>query len=130
MRILLAEITGRADFREVVEKTLASSAETMNKSPYVMPWMMSVADMQLGQYSRLVITPGERRAALIKAQFQVFCPRLICMGGGGQVDAWNSRLLAVDGKSAAYKSAAYYCMDETCQEAVDSAKSLIELLTN
>ena len=52
------------------------------------------------------------------------------MGGHGQVDAWNSRLLAVDGKSAAYKSAAYYCMDETCQEAVDSAKSLIELLTN
>lgn len=102
MRILLAEITGRADFREVVEKTLASSAETMNKSLYVMPCMMSVADMQLGQHYRLV-----------------------CMGGDGQVDAWNSRLLAVDGKSAAY-----YCIDETCQEAVDSGKSLIELLTN
>ncbi|MGB2402984.1 MAG: thioredoxin domain-containing protein [Akkermansiaceae bacterium] len=121
----LAEITGRGDFREVVDKTLSTTAEAMKTSPYTMPWMMSVADMQLGQHARLVITQGDGREALIAACGQVFCPRLICMGGDGHVDAFSSALQAIDGKSAAY-----YCKDQTCQEPRCSAESLIDLLAH
>jgi len=121
----LAEITGRADFREVVDKTLAASAETIKNSPYAMAWMMSVADMQLGEHARLVITEGEGQDDLIEACHQMFSPRLICMGNGGRVDAFSASLKAMESKSAAY-----YCLGQECREPVNSAKSLIELLSN
>ena len=120
----LAEITGRDDFREVVDKTLAASAETIKKSPYAMAWMMSVADMQLGEHARLVIAGEEGKQALIKARYQVFSPRLICMGNLGQVDQFSTTLQAIEDKSAAY-----YCVGQSCREPVSSAASLIELLS-
>lgn len=121
----LAEITGRSDFREVVDKTLAASAETIKNSPYAMAWMMSVADMQLGEHARLVIAEGEGKDRLIQARYQVFSPRLICMSNSGQVDKFSASLQALDGKGVAY-----YCLGQTCKEPVSSAKSLVELLTN
>jgi uncharacterized protein YyaL (SSP411 family) len=109
----------------VVDKTLAASAETIKNSPYAMAWMMSVADMQLGEHARLVITEGEGQDDLIEACHQVFSPRLICMGNGGRVDAFSASLKAIESKSAAY-----YCLGQECREPVNSAKSLIELLSN
>ena len=119
----LAEITGRKDFRDVVDKTLSSTATAMQKSPYAMAWMMCVADMQLGEHARLVIAGEDKQQEFIKVRFQTYSPRLICMGNTGKVDAFTAGLKPIEGKTAAY-----YCIGQICKEPVTDPAKLREQL--
>lgn len=119
----LAEITGRGDFREVVEKTLAASAGSIKQSPYAMAWMMAVADRQLGQHARLVIAGDDGLEPWIKQRYQVYAPRLICMGNAGKVDAFTAGLKPVEGKTAGY-----YCLGQSCKAPVTDPAELGKLL--
>ena len=121
--LILAEITGRKDFREVVKKTLASSVATIRRSPYSMAWMMCVADMDLGKHARLVIAGQQGAGDLINTRFQTYAPGLISMGNQGKVDAFTAGLKPIDGKAAAY-----YCEGQTCQPPVTDPEKLTKML--
>lgn len=116
---ILAEITGRKDFREVVEKTLAANAQVVKNSPYAMSGMLSVADSALGKHARLVIAGKKGADAMVSARYHQYAPRLITMGNLGKVDAFTRGLKAVDGKATAY-----YCLGTTCQAPVTDAAVL------
>lgn len=119
----LAEITGRKDFRDIVDKTLSSNADIIKKSPYSMAWMMCVADMQLGAHARLVIAGDKGRVELINTRYQIYSPRMICMGNLGEVDRFTAGLKPIDGQAAAY-----YCIGQTCKEPVTKPSQLSKLL--
>jgi len=123
---VLAEITGRKDFREIVDKTLAAHAQVVQGSPYAMSGMLSVADSTLGKHARLVIA-GEKgikgAEAMVSARYHQYAPRLIIMGNRGKVDDFTRGLKSIDGKAAAY-----YCEGETCQPPVTDVMKLEGLL--
>ena len=56
----LAEMTGREEFRKIAEKSMRSVTAVIKRSPYAMPEMMSVAEMELGDGPRLVLACMER----------------------------------------------------------------------
>ena len=120
---VLSEITGRKDFLEVVEKTLASNALVMQQSPHAMAWMMCVADRMLGSHARLVIAGSNGAEALLKARYQTYNPQLVCMGVKGDVEAFTRSLKPIGGKAAAY-----FCQGHTCQQPVTEASDLLKLL--
>ena len=116
---ILAEITGRKDFRKIVEKTLAANAQIVKNSSYAMSGMLSVADSTLGKHARLVIAGEKGADALIAARYHQYSPRLVVMGNHGKVDAFTRGLKPIGGKAAAY-----YCIGETCQAPVTNASAL------
>ena len=120
---VLSEITGRKDFLEVVEKTLASNALVMQQSPHAMAWMMCVADRMLGSHARLVIAGSNGAEALLKARYQTYNPQLVCMGVKGDVEDFTRSLKPIGGKAAAY-----FCQGQTCQQPVTEASDLLKLL--
>jgi len=119
----LAEITGRTDFKEVVDQTLAAYSETLRTRPSAMVEMLNVADSVHGKSERLVISSGKGEEALISARYQVYAPRLIMMGNRGEVDAFSKKLHAIGGQSAAY-----YCVGKACQAPVVKPMPLRGLL--
>jgi len=121
--LILAEITGRDDFREVVTQTLSGSTKTIRNAPHALAWMLCVADRVLGKHARLVIAGEKGADALISARFENYSPLLILMGNQGKVDAFTRGLKSIDGKAAAY-----YCVGKTCQQPVTDSFKLEGLL--
>lgn len=121
--LVLAEITGRKDFRDVAGKTLASAAATIRRSPYASAWMMCVAEMDLGRHARLVIAGKQGAGDLLNARFRKYAPGLVTMGNQGKVDAFTGGLKPINGKAAAY-----YCEGRTCQPPVTDPQRLVEML--
>lgn len=121
--LILAEMTGRKDFREVFEKTLSAYAETLQHTPYAMAGMLSVADRFLGKHGRLVVAGEKGAHQMIDARYQVYSPRLVLMGNQGAVDEFTRGLKDVDGQAAAY-----YCEGKACQPPVTDVKLLDEML--
>ena len=120
---ILAEITGRKDFREVVDKTLAANAQIVKGAPYAMSGMLSVANSTLGKHARLVIAGEEGADAMVSARYHQYAPRLILMGNRGKVDKFTHGLKPIDGNAAAY-----YCEGETCQPPVTDVMALEGML--
>ena len=120
---ILAEITGRKDFREIVLKTLSSHARVVQESPYAMSSMLSVADSTLGKHARLVIAGEKGAAAMVAARYHHYAPRLVIMGNRGKVDDFTRGLKPIGGKAAAY-----YCEGKTCQPPLTNVLKLEGLL--
>lgn len=122
--LTLAEITGRNDLREVVDKTLLSATSTIQNSPYALAWMMCVADQLLESNARLIITKEPGYQELITAANQSYQPRLVVMGNQGKVATFTQTLQALDNKPTAY-----YCTGQTCKPPVTTAQDLTKQLT-
>ncbi|NNM29431.1 MAG: thioredoxin domain-containing protein, partial [Akkermansiaceae bacterium] len=58
---VLAEITGRKEFGEVSEKTLAGVGPALKESPFSVAEALRAVDFLVAKPSRLVITGGDRR---------------------------------------------------------------------
>lgn len=119
----LAEMTGREEFRKIAEKSMRSVTAVIKRSPYAMPEMMSVAEMELGDGPRLVLAVHGEAEDFISARYQVYSPHLLLMGNKGKVDAFSKTLKPKDDKTTAY-----YCVGKTCLPPVTSVKELIQVL--
>jgi len=121
--VILAEMTGREEFRAIAEKTLKSYFPMMKEAPAGMSEMLSGFRFFLSKPPRLVLVGKEGRAQLQKVAARYFDPSRITMGGEGAVSEFTAGLKPIEGKSTAY-----YCVGQSCQLPVNKAEALDALL--
>jgi uncharacterized protein YyaL (SSP411 family) len=123
--LLLAEITGRVDFRERAEKSLKLFADRMQKMPSGAPSMLIALDQFLTPVHRAVIVPGKSNPEfqpLLHAVHSVYQPNKAVMGNAGSVDKFAASLPALN------KAVLYFCSGTECQPPTDDSNQVKELL--
>jgi len=130
----LAHLTGRAEFRASVEKTLSAIGGKFRGSPAAIPQMLAVQMAAAGTPRQIVIA-GRREAALtqemLRAVYGRFLPnRLILLldrqEARERLSRWSPALapmVELDGNTAAY-----VCENFTCHRPVSDLDGLRELL--
>jgi uncharacterized protein YyaL (SSP411 family) len=130
----LAQITGRAEFRESAERLLAAFGSRLSAAPMAVPQLLVAYDFLLSEPRQIVIA-GERGAADTEALIQTvqgrFVPNRIVM----LVDSEEGREALATGAPAVAamtkvngRAAAYVCQNYTCKLPVTEAGQLAELL--
>jgi uncharacterized protein YyaL (SSP411 family) len=120
----LGEITGRADLRETGRKAMAAVAGVVRESPFSLPEMVRAIDFETAKPSRLVLTPGEGREAMLRTAWSGYRRNFVVMGNTGPLDDFTRGLHGRDGKSTAY-----LCVGQTCRLPVTEPGKLAGLLT-
>jgi len=130
----LAQITGRAEFREPAEKLIAAFGPRISAAPVAVPQLLVACEFLLGEPRQIVIV-GDRGApdtlSLLETVRSRFLPNRIlllldCEETRNALAAGIPALTAmsrIDGRAAAY-----VCRDYTCQLPVSEAGALTELL--
>jgi uncharacterized protein YyaL (SSP411 family) len=121
----LSAITGRADFQEAAEATLALFAERMNKLPQAVPYMLQALDFALQPPTRVVLAGDVNSPAgreLLRAAHSVYQPNRIVLGAAGAVEEF-ARSLPVSPVATAF-----VCTGSACQPPVTEAAKLQKLL--
>ncbi|MGC6564830.1 MAG: thioredoxin domain-containing protein [Akkermansiaceae bacterium] len=121
--VILAEITGREDFRKVAELTLKSYLGLMNEAPTGMGEMLSGLRFFLSKPPRLVLAGKDGRETMSLVAGGFFDPHRIMLGTEGPVSEFTAGL-----KPIKEKATAYYCVGQTCQLPVNDPSKLKELL--
>jgi uncharacterized protein len=121
--VILAEITGREEFRAIAEKTLKSYLPLMKEAPTGMTEMLSSFRFFLSKPPRLVLVGKDGREQLQKVAAGYFDPSRITMGNEGAVSEFTAGLKPIEGQSTAY-----YCVGQSCQLPVNDAEKLDALL--
>ena len=122
----LADITGRADFREAAERTLRLFADRLTRTPQAMPFLLLALDYWCGEADRVVITGHPALAevqTLLRAAHSVYHPRKVVLGTSGPVAETARKLSAAGGPPAAY-----VCTGMTCQAPVREPAQLRQIL--
>jgi len=130
----LAQITGRAEFRESAEKLFAAFRSRLSTTPMAVPQMLAACEFQLSQ-PRQIIIAGDRNAPdtqeLLRAIYTRFLPARVLL----LVDSEDTRraFAAVAPPIASMhplngRAAAYVCRNFTCQLPVSESRALSELL--
>jgi len=130
----LAQITGRADFRESADRLLAAFASRLSVAPAAIPQMLAACEFRASEPRQIVIA-GERGAgdtrALVRVLHARFLPHRIVL----LIDSEDTRAALAAGVPAIAsmrpldgRAAAYVCRDFSCQLPVSGADALAELL--
>ena len=128
----LAQMTGRADFRESAGKTFAAFASRLSHVPVAVPQMLAACEWVMGQ-PREVIVAGERTAAgaLLATLRARFVPSKVVL----LVDSEEARAELTKGVPSigsmtelGGRAAAYVCRNYTCQLPVTEPADLAKLL--
>ena len=130
----LAQISGRAEFRQSAERLFAAFGSRLATAPMAIPQMLAACEFQLSQ-PRQIIIAGNRQAAdtraLLRAVHTRFIPSRVLL----LVDSEQTRSALAAGAPAIAsmrpldgRAAAYVCRDFTCQLPVSEAAALAELL--
>jgi len=116
--LVLGEMTGREEFRDVGRKTLEASAGVFAKSRFVLPERMRALDFDLSKPSRLVLTEGEGREALLDAAWSGYRRNFVVLGNKGPLDEFTLDLGSREGLATAY-----LCVGQACRAPeTDAAK--------
>ena len=130
----LSDLTGRADFRASVERTLAAFGSRLRTAPIAVPQMVVVHMLARRKGKQIVIAGGRQEPATIEMLREVrscFLPgRSILLADSDETRRALSRhspalagMKEVDGRPAAY-----VCENFTCQAPVSNRDKLAELL--
>jgi hypothetical protein len=132
----LAEMTGRAEWREQAGKTLDAFSDQLTRVPIALPQMLVALDFELVEPRQIVIAgkPGaDDTRALLREVHQHFIPRKILLladGGDGQ-NVLSGKLefmksvVMIDGKATAY-----VCENYVCRQPVSDLGTLAASLAN
>jgi uncharacterized protein YyaL (SSP411 family) len=120
---ILAEVTGREDFKRVAQKTLKAYLAMIKDSPSGMGEMLMSLDFFLDKPARLVIAGEKGRDAMLDVAAGDFDPYRIVLGTKGPVSEFTAGLKADEGKATAF-----YCVGQTCQLPVKDPLKLASLL--
>ena len=130
----LAQITGRAEFRESVGRLFAAFGSRLSTMPMAIPQMLAACEFQLSEPRQIVIAGDPRvpgTQALLHAVHARFLPNRILL----LVDSEETRAALAAGAPAVAsmrpldgRAAAYVCRDFTCQLPVSDVGALSELL--
>jgi len=130
----LAQITGRADFRESAERLFAAFATRLSTMPMAIPQMLVACEFFLSE-PRQIVVAGDRgapdTAALLQTVHLRFIPNRIIL----LVDSQDTRKALAAGIPALAgmtklqgRAAAYVCRNYTCQLPVSEPEQLAALL--
>jgi len=130
----LAEITGRANFRESAERLLAAFGSRLSVAPMAVPQLLAACEFRLSEPRQIVIA-GERAApdtqALLRTLYTRFVPNRVVL----LIDSEEARAALSAGAPAVAsmgklegRAAAYVCRSYTCQLPVSEPVRLAELL--
>jgi uncharacterized protein YyaL (SSP411 family) len=130
----LAQITGRAGFREAAENLFAAFGSRLSTAPMAVPQMLAACEFQLSEPRQIVIA-GDRGAAdtqaLLRTVHARFVPNRILL----LIDSEETRgalALAAPAVASMHKlegrAAAYVCRNFACQLPVSEPATLAELL--
>jgi hypothetical protein len=122
----LADITGRADFREAAERTMRLFAARLQELPQAMPHLLGALDYWVGDTRRVVIAGGtdpSETDRLVRAAHRVYAPNQVVLGTAGNVEAFAGGLPAHAGRATAY-----VCTGNTCLPPVQDAEALARVL--
>jgi uncharacterized protein YyaL (SSP411 family) len=108
--LVLGEMLGRDDFREVGRKTLKGAAATFRASTSSLPERLRALDFDLSKPSRLVLTEGKGRDLLLKVGWSGYRRNFVVLGNKGPLDEFTLGLTAKDGESTAY-----LCVGQACR---------------
>jgi uncharacterized protein YyaL (SSP411 family) len=115
--LVLGEMTGQDELREVGRKTLRGTAATFQQSTFALPERMRALDFDLSKPSRLVVTEGTGREAMMKTAWEGYRRNFVALGNAGPLDEFTLGLGSIEGKSTAY-----LCIGQSCREpATESA---------
>ena len=130
----LAQMTGRAEFRESAEKLFAAFGSRLSTTPMAIPQMLAACEFQLSEPRQIVIAGDPRvpeTRALLRAVHARFLPNRILL----LVDSEETRGTLAAGAPAVAsmrpidgRAAAYVCRNFTCQLPVSDVGALSELL--
>ena len=130
----LARMTGRSEFREAAERTLAAFADKLDAAPSALPQMLAACEFLLGEPREVVLVGargGEDTAALTRELHARFAPNRVAL----LVDSAETRRKLAEGIPAIEsmrmvedRATAYVCRDYACQAPVFEAEKLGELL--
>jgi len=130
----LAQVTGRADFRESAEKLLAAFGSRLSTVPMAIPQMLAACEFYYTEPRQIVIA-GERgtpeTTALLRTVHRHFLPNRVLL----LIDSEETRAALAMGAPAISSmhpldghAAAYVCRNFACQLPVSEPDALIELL--
>ena len=130
----LARMTGRGEFREAGERTLAGFSAKLDAAPSAVPQMLAACEFLLGDPREVVLVGdrgGEDTAALIGELHSRFAPNQVAL----LVDSPETRRKLAEGIPAIEsmrmlqgRATAYVCRNYACQAPVSEAENLGELL--
>ena len=130
----LAQMTGRAAFREAADRALAAFAPRLNAAPVALPQMLAACEFLLGAPREIVLAgdrDGADTRALLRALRGRFVPNRIVL----LVDSPEARrtlaafiptIASMEKQNA--RAAAYVCRNYTCELPVSEADRFAELL--
>jgi uncharacterized protein YyaL (SSP411 family) len=130
----LARMTGRAEFQEAAERTLAAFSAKLAAAPAGLPQMLAACEFLLGE-PREVVVVGDRgaddTAALLRELHSRFAPGVVAM----LVDSPEARRKLAEGipaiesmRMAQGRATAYVCRNYACQAPVFEAEKFGKLL--
>jgi hypothetical protein len=130
----LARMTGRVEFREAAERTLAGFSAKLDAAPSALPQMLAACEFLLGAPREVVLVGdrgGEDTVALIRELHTRFAPNQVAL----LVDSPETRRKLAEGIPAIEsmrmvqgRATAYVCRDYACQAPVFEAEKLGALL--
>jgi uncharacterized protein YyaL (SSP411 family) len=130
----LARMTGRSEFREAAERTLASFSDKLDAAPSALPQMLAACEFLLGDPREVVLVGdrgGEDTAALLRELHSRFAPSQVAL----LVDSPETRRKLAEGipsiesmRLVQGRATAYVCRNYACQAPVFEAAKLGELL--
>jgi len=130
----LAQVTGRADFRESAERLIAAFSPRLAAAPVATPQMLVACEWLLGEPRQIVIV-GDRdagdTAALLHTLYTHFVPNrvVLLLDSEESRKALSSSVSALAGMTKLDgRAAAYVCRDYTCQLPVSEPEQLARLL--
>ena len=124
--IRLAEIAGRDDLADAVEKTLGLYAGRLQEQPAALPHLLLAASLWSEPRTRVAIAGDPQSPAgrdLLRAAHSIYRPSLVVLGTAGPVEPFARTLPPVNGQPAAY-----VCMGTTCRPPATSPQALRESL--
>jgi uncharacterized protein YyaL (SSP411 family) len=130
----LARMTGRSEFHESAERTLAGFADKLDTAPSGLPQMLAACEFLLGDPREVVLVGdrgGEDTAALLREVHSRFAPSQVAL----LVDSPETRRKLAEGVPAIEsmhmlegRATAYVCRNYACQAPVFEAEKLARLL--
>jgi hypothetical protein len=129
----LAEMTGRAEFRQAAERTLEAFAARMESMPAALPQMLVAADFALSKPKQILIAGSRRDPRTVALAAEVrrrFLPNRVLLGIDERARALLAEKLPVveQIREIEGQPAAYVCENYTCRLPVTGVDELAKLL--
>ncbi len=108
---VLAEITGREDFREVAEKSLRLVAPVLKETPTQLAESLKALQFMVGKPARIAIVGEAAREEFLRVAWGGLRHNLVVTGNTGPVSEFTRKLE----EKVPGKTTVYYCVGKSCR---------------